>query len=41
MAWADILEHEPAIDSIILHEGEQSIVDLSSALLGRHDKKGK
>src|SRR5664280_1694723 len=39
MAWADILEHEPAIDSIILHEGEQSIVDLSSALLGRQDIK--
>ena len=24
MAWAEVLDHEPAVDSIVLHEGEGS-----------------
>lgn len=32
MAWLEILEFESAIDSIVLHEGERSIVELCAAL---------
>ena len=35
MAWAEVLDNDPAVDSIVLHEGEQSIVELCAALNGR------
>ncbi len=35
MAWAEVLNNDPAVDSIVLHEGEQSIVELCAALNGR------
>src|SRR5664280_558045 len=37
MAWAEILKYETAVDSIVLHEGERSIVELCSALNERGD----
>jgi radical SAM superfamily enzyme YgiQ (UPF0313 family) len=37
MAWQEILEHEPAIDSIVLHEGEETIVELCQALTTERD----
>jgi len=32
MTWRELLTHEPAIDSIVLHEGEHTVVELLRAL---------
>ena len=32
MAWEEVLDNDPAIDSVVLHEGERSIVELCAAL---------
>ncbi len=32
MAWAEVLNNDPAVDSVVLHEGERSIVELCAAL---------
>ncbi len=37
MAWAEVLDNEPAVDSIVLHEGETSIVELCAALNRRDE----
>jgi radical SAM superfamily enzyme YgiQ (UPF0313 family) len=37
MAWSEVLEHDPAIDSIVLHEAEGSIVELCEALSSRQN----
>jgi anaerobic magnesium-protoporphyrin IX monomethyl ester cyclase len=36
MAWSEVLNNDPAIDSVVLHEGERSIVELCAAL-NRHE----
>jgi anaerobic magnesium-protoporphyrin IX monomethyl ester cyclase len=35
MAHAEILQNEPAVDSVVLHEGERTVVDLAAALSSR------
>jgi anaerobic magnesium-protoporphyrin IX monomethyl ester cyclase len=35
IAWAEVLDNDPAVDSIVLHEGERSIVELCAALTRR------
>jgi anaerobic magnesium-protoporphyrin IX monomethyl ester cyclase len=37
MAWREILEHVPAVDSIVLYEGEETIVELCRALATEGD----
>jgi radical SAM superfamily enzyme YgiQ (UPF0313 family) len=37
MAWAEVLENDPAVDSVVLHEGERSIVELCEALRQSRD----
>ena len=32
MAWVEVMENEPSVDSIVLHEGESSIVELCDTL---------
>ena len=32
MAWVEVIENEPSVDSIVLHEGESSIVELCETL---------
>ena len=36
MAWAEVLENDPAIDSVVLYEGEASVVELCESL-SRHE----
>lgn len=35
MAWTEVLANDPAVDTIVLHEGERTIVQLCAALLRR------
>lgn len=32
LAWKEVLTHHPAVDSIVLHEGEHTIVELADAV---------
>jgi len=35
LAWQEVLAHHPAIDSVVLHEGEQTMVELAGAIDAR------